>query len=392
MFCREPRAAQHDGVWTFWENGAYTLTGKRIFYIDLIRAVAILSVLGIHSFFAKYPERVPHNAFDTAIYLPSFMFGLSGVGLFVMISGALIIEKEIRDGFRFYWKRIAAFGGLLAFWSVFGNSVAYICQGMDAWQAVLASCLHHSVIIGGSGYQASHLWFLPMIMHLYLAAPFLARMVQCMPVRDYVIFATISAVLFLLPGTFNYDGSFATLLDADFFGIMGRYDVFGVYVSWFILGYLFSRYDMDRLLAGFSKRYSRYLALILLVSALTGGYAEYKLTVRHDFQIYVPLIQFYKSLFMYVNVVVIFLLLKHYAGHFLRFRRQIEWIARYAFGLYLIHLPMISVSSLLLQKVGINTDSSILVITPLCGILTFGLSSLLCMLLYRFKYTRYLIR
>lgn len=365
---------------------------KRIFFLDLIRVFSIIMVVMIHCFYAKCPDKLPHTAFDAAIYLPVFFFGLTGVGLFVMISGALILPKELREGYRFLWRRVLGFGLLIAFWSVVTNTVVYICQGRPPWEALLFSLRYHSVIIGGWGNYAGHLWFLLMIMSLYLAAPFLARMIEKMPVRDYFVFAGITALLFLIPGTFNYQGRLPGLTEADFAGIMGRFDLFGVYASWFILGYLFTTVDMEAYLRRWSRHYLAWLWGILLVSSLSGGYAVYKLTVMNNLQLFVPMIQFTKSLPMYINVLTMFLLFKHYAHKLEFLQKPVHMLAKYSFGLYLIHFPMITVVSVVLAGWSMDSSTHILVITPVCFLLTMFFSLALSMVLDRFRLTRYLIK
>ena len=131
---------------------------------------------------------------------------------------------------------------------------------------------------------------------------------------------------------------------------------------------------------------------ILLVSSLSGGYAVYKLTVMNNLQLFVPMIQFTKSLPMYINVLTMFLLFKHYAHKLEFLQKPVHMLAKYSFGLYLIHFPMITVVSVVLAGWSMDSSTHILVITPVCFLLTMFFSLALSMVLDRFRLTRYLIK
>ena len=67
---------------------------ERIFYFDEIRALAILLVLLVHTSKWFAANQTPHTLFWT---FPTYLGGIGnlGVQLFIMISGALLLGKDI---------------------------------------------------------------------------------------------------------------------------------------------------------------------------------------------------------------------------------------------------------------------------------------------------------
>ena len=70
---------------------------KRIFYLDFIRALAIILVLVVH-IARPFFNSAPHGTYYTHIVAPLFDFGIMGVPLFLMISGALLLNRKYEIG------------------------------------------------------------------------------------------------------------------------------------------------------------------------------------------------------------------------------------------------------------------------------------------------------
>lgn len=364
---------------------------ERVFYLDVVRAVAIVLVLMTHSFFAKYPEGMAYTESD-ALFGSFYLFTLSCNGMFFMLSGALVLDKEIRQGYGFFWKRIARFLLLLAVWAVVTNVCGYVFHGMPFWEAVWQSVRYHSILIGGWSGYASYLWFMTVIVHLYVAAPFLARMVRDMPGRMYWIFVAATCVFMLLPGSFDYQHQLRSFIDADNALIWGQFNVFGSFASWFILGYLFFRTDTEEWLGRYVRHYNLLLVCLLLFSALAGGYLEYRWTIADNLHFYAPLLTFSSSIFTFVNSILLFLLCKHLAAYLTGWRRWIEIVSCHSFGIYLVHFGILFGVRYLLESVGIGPEGHPAKVYFSCLFLLFVFSLTASILLGKVRCLRWLIK
>lgn len=144
---------------------------ERQHHLDLLRAIACLSVVMIHVS-AEFVVRGSSG--------PDFWLGIlldsmarAGVPLFVMISGALMLDEN----YEFTKKKWLGHIGRMALFYVF-------------WQ----------IVCGWIGSPKYHLWFVPMIICMYLLVPLLRRWVGERNVRSVEWFLAIATVLlFVVP-------------------------------------------------------------------------------------------------------------------------------------------------------------------------------------------------
>ena len=86
--------------------GAYS-SGKRIFYLDVLRSMAIICVILAHVCrqFCEYAPAASFRWFTAAFYID---IGVLGVPLFLMISGALLLNRnyDLKDFMKRRFSRI----------------------------------------------------------------------------------------------------------------------------------------------------------------------------------------------------------------------------------------------------------------------------------------------
>lgn len=159
--------------------------------LDRARWTAAVAVVLVHC--AAYPLQSTTEFGSTAWYWSNFYDAAARwcVPVFVMISGALLLEPGRVSGIAaFYQRRAARILPALVFWSLF-----YLCWSafMHAWQQEpLTMDAWLGKLLKGAPYY--HLWYLYMIVGLYLFAPFLQRMYQaCSPHARLLALATILA-------------------------------------------------------------------------------------------------------------------------------------------------------------------------------------------------------
>lgn len=314
---------------------------RRVFALDFVRAAAIVCVLLAHAWQTRFFfSGSVDGSLEAHFMLAFFLLFQAGTAAFVLISGALIIPKERREGFPFLWRRAFSFLLLAAFWSVVTNACWYAVNGSDVLGALRHSLRYHSLIIGGWGNHAGHLWFLLMIWGLYLAAPYLARLAYATPPRDILIFAGISCLLFPLPLMLDADGTARSFLDADVMVTFGGYEVFGVYASWFLLGHLFWSEDVRGRIARVTCHGGLWLLLLLVLVIGAGGALEFWKTGA--LSVFAPLHLFRSSLPLFFAAPLFFLLMLYIAPWAERqwFAVWLSRLARHSFGIYLSHLGL----------------------------------------------------
>lgn len=307
----------------------------RIFYLDVVKAVAILLVLLCHA--TSVVPYTEHNLFPMCT---DYQIAQLCNGLFIIASGALVLPSQIERGYPMCWRRVLKFLLLAAFWSIATNSVYYcIMDGMPLRESVCQAVARNNFILNGGAGAAGQMWFISIISCLYLAAPYMAKMVDGMPLRRIVLFVLIGMLLYLIPGTLNYDGEFHSVLNPDTQYLWVRYDFFGVYAGWFLVGYAF-RVHGDKIEAAVRKVVPYPVTagiLFVALAATAAGYAESR--ALGDRMMFHPSFQnYYSSLSLYVNSIVLFYVLKNLADRLLPMRRIVEYLSLHSFSIFLIHM------------------------------------------------------
>ena len=176
----------------------------RLEYIDTLKFLAILGIVFIH-ISAIWPHaEVLHLNIRSMTQIFRW-----GVPVFVMISGALLLNREIELGSFFKKRFIRVFYPLLFF------TIATVI--INGTYGVLASYL-------------SSYWYCWMILGAYLAIPIINKFIQHSDdneIKYYVGIFLVSALIYQI--FFTYDINFA--LDINFFITPVSYLVLGYYLS-----------------------------------------------------------------------------------------------------------------------------------------------------------------
>lgn len=132
-------------------------TKQRDLKLDFIRTIAIMSVIWIHCMEQSSLASLLYG--NTILYL----FGRMGVPLFLMITGATMIDREYESLTNFYIKKLLPLYLVSVFWCfIYGI-------GMTDFMTNLVNSLKIIVL-------AKHLWYLPLLLQLYAILPFLSYM------------------------------------------------------------------------------------------------------------------------------------------------------------------------------------------------------------------------
>lgn len=201
-------------------------------YIDLIRVFSICMVIILHCFSDYYGEA--GNAGSTLWMISGFIIELcrTGVPLFFMISGFLLLKEDIPDIGAFYRHR---------FLKIFFPFLAYdafyyvtICLRDNRSMSVLDFI--RELLHCGSSY---HLWFIYSILFLYLLIPFIKIITDKCNLKMLLIFFFIVIFQTTLKPLYNtFFSNYLYIYFTDDF-VCG-------YLGYMLLGYILGKYELSK--------------------------------------------------------------------------------------------------------------------------------------------------
>ena len=299
----------------------------RIEWIDLVRAIAILTVLYIHAtdgiYIISSDAIMNYTTFSRIFNFASLFIGRIGVPFFLMITGYLLLDRTYNDErIRKFWKNNCK--GLIIvtiIWSViYAISLQFISFGSSQVNFSEAGNLFFS-----------HMWYMPMIIGMYLSMPFVSSALEKFS-SDTIWQATIvfSLLAFLLPfislvlamnGIENVSIQYCL-------GFSGG--IYGIYI---ILGYLVKK--------GQFKHFDNIkLGLITLISFMICLFFQYyAFTKGYDFQLW------YEFPFVLTGSFALFELCSRMDT--VRAYPMVAFLSKYSFAVFLVHnlfrLPLLPV-------------------------------------------------
>ena len=327
---------------------------NRIVYLDVLRVIACFSVIMIHS----SGPYVVKDIGSLNFWIGNIIDGLAriGVPLFVMISGALMLDENYPFSTQKHVKRIARMVGFFIFWSVLYCLVFDIAMAVIIHESIDIMAIIVSIL---KGYY--HLWFVYLIIGLYLIVPLLRLWVNEKNKKYVEYFIVLSLIFtYILPQVIsigsNYSSYFVQLNDVLENSLALKY--VGGYTTYFLLGWYLNHFDLK------NKRMIYLLGIVGLLITIIGTYILSQTTGKA--------LQMYDGL--YINVlfqaVAMFVLMKE------RFKnkpsnRLILSVSKYSLGIYAIHASVVFVMCYILEK--INMDHAFINI-PLIFITSFVFS------------------
>jgi surface polysaccharide O-acyltransferase-like enzyme len=173
---------------------------ERIEWIDLLRALAILSIVLCHSIEGIYTLNLDYMSkiqFKSQIFaFIVFTFGRLGVPLFMMISGYLLLDKTYDSvRCRHFWKN-NWFHLLVCteIWWIIYDLFLYEFEGQefDLKQVVEELFFVRKV-------NMIHVWYMPMILGMYLLFPLVANALKMIDINilklPVIFFSYIHSVI-----------------------------------------------------------------------------------------------------------------------------------------------------------------------------------------------------
>ena len=315
-----------------------TIMKQRILYLDLLRIIACVMIVFMHS--QRPGMGIPAWFLSGSSYVTA-----AGIGLFFMISGALILGKaktlargEELDTFSFLKHRLLKIIIPLAFWSLLYWSLS-------------------SIDSSGLGVM----WFLWTIGGLYLLSPILLRWLQHASLREVELYLCIWGTSLLYP----FLKLFMPIGEGDTSWIY----YFHGYVGYFILGYYLSTVPMEHL-----RKYRWIFASLFLLFTLIAPCAVMVLGLEVDFY----------SLFWYLSLPIVlqcvawFVAFRSlesvFSAHLSTCASQIAKLSAMTFGIYLSHILVLRIG---LWNVFFLSEITSIPYLMLCALITIFVAWLL---------------
>ena len=303
------------------------MSENRIEWIDLVRAIAILTVLYIHDtdgiYIISSDSIMNYTIYSRIFNFASLFIGRIGVPFFLMITGYLMLDRNYDDErIRNFWNKNCK--GLIivtVIWAIiYAISLQFITVNSG------------EVNIGEAGNLFfSHMWYMPMIIGMYLSMPFVSSALEKFsPGTIWRATIVFSLLAFLLP--------FITIVLA-MHGIQNVNIQYclgfsgGVYGIYIILGYLVKK-------GQFKNISSKILGLIAIISFLICVLFQYYSFVKgFDFFLW------YEFPFILTGSFALFELCSRMKK--VRAYPLVTFLSKYSFAVFLVHnlfrLPLLPV-------------------------------------------------
>lgn len=189
----------------------------------MARTFAILCVVLCHSVEFAYSNINYMNLSEISqvFRIIFFTVGRLGVPIFLFLTGALILKKQIdtdEDVLKFYKKNLVPLFITIEIWNVLYNLFNWVITGEFSIERLLKNIFFLEQV------QMSNMWYMPMILGMYIAIPFIAKLVKTFTLKTIkmpMIIVFISCILFpsinIILNIFEMD-EYKMILDLNFLG------------------------------------------------------------------------------------------------------------------------------------------------------------------------------
>ena len=338
---------------------------KRTAYLDLLRIIACIMVVGVHVS-ALCLEELNVTSVNFKVMNGFDCFSILGVPLFVMISGSLLLSEKHTGSMKdLYLKKAFRLVVLYFFYFLFYNTVSFMKSG-TLWS--IENVKQDIVLDSLLGKGIYHLWFLPMMISLYLITPFIKSFMQD-KAKCAVFLGLYFVIAILLPTALKFEFPYKTIVGS----LYGQFPnmMFIGYIGYYILGHVLHEF-LPKLRTG-----------ILVAVAVSG-------VVFFGIEVYAC--NFYSEKTgelsiilndtMAVNAFVastcIFILCKHIK---VKESKVLTECAKLTFGIYLLHPFVLNLFhgaglDTLFAPAFVSVPVVIVIVTVVTGLLVFGISKI----------------
>lgn len=330
---------------------------NRILYIDLLRVISCFLVILTHSHFVNECE-----TYESKIFVLSIMFiCMPAAELFISLSGATLlpIQTEMKT---FIKKRLKKILNPFIFWSIV---IAILIKGTD-------NLISNLFLIPFKPITFEY-WFIYVIVGLYLIAPIITPWLKTVSKKQLEFVLTIWLISLLIP----FWNQYSNVL----YLYTGNYNYTLYYLSGFIGYWLLGLYLREYpIKIGLNWRFLVCLGvffiyiLYIYICYIQQNYSE---TLTSNLQIGVA-----------SYLILIYTLVQHISIKSKHLISIISKIAKYSYGIYLIHPVIIFfLSKYILNDLQINMSIKIIIL----AISTFLSCYFICFFIKKTPISKYII-
>ncbi len=345
------------------EYGEKLKKNERIYYLDVLRCLACLLVVITHCSSGHLLKDYDSLNFWIGNVLASL--ARIGVPLFVMISGARLLDENYNCSMKKIVHKTLRLVTLFCFWSVC-YCVTYQIIPTIAKGEALSIITVKSLLKG-----PEHFWYIIMLIGLYLIVPLLRLWVKKDNKKGIEYFLVLSTIItFLIPKIIEIVSCFLPIAkDAEYYLGTMNLSYVGGYTSYFILGWY---------LNNFAVPYKKTIISVGIIGILISIFGTYGLSV-YTGEVY----RWYDYISAHVMAysIMVFMVVKDKYSNFSQEQasskkisvKAVNTIAKNSLGIYAIHPLVIFAIDNLWAKIGLYEN---LVIVPA----DFIISMVLCLL------------
>jgi surface polysaccharide O-acyltransferase-like enzyme len=331
---------------------------KRIFELDIIRSIACMMVVAMHA------PMINNNA--NGIFLSSLSYITAPcIGLFFMVSGALLLPCKEDDGRVFIKKRFSKIAFPTLFWSLFYITINLI-KG-EGTESLVKALISMPFSAQGNGV----LWFMYTLMGLYLIIPIISRWLQACSKKEIEFYLILWSVTLCYP-------IFKLFL------ITNQTDTGVLYYCSGYAGYMLLGYYMKKYPDSIKWKVLLPTTFIAFIAPIACKIAEIKVDFYSMF--------WYLSIFVVIMCAAWFKIIMQTGGKIFKsdkIKNNIIKFSNLSFGIYLIHIFILR--TVLWQQEWIINIGSYILQTAVCTLFTIILSYIICSLISRLPFSEYII-
>ena len=312
---------------------------NRLFYFDILRAAACLCVVMIHVSAQYVLKEVGSLEFWIGNLFDSM--SRAGVPLFVMISGALMLDEDYTFTKEKWFRHIIKMFLFFVFWSIVYSLVYQICIPFIKDEEINVFSIVRSLLKGHY-----HLWFVPMIIGLYLMVPLLRLWIKRQNKQYVEYFLILSFIFsFLIPQSIDLlvciNSKFKFLYEV-IENLHIKYT--SGFTSYFILGWYLHNYELTH------KKLLYSLGFAGVCISFLGTYGVFAYAHSSELIFYSNF-----SVNVLLHSIAIFVFAKstygnvQYSSTFLHMATSL--IIRNSLGVYAVHAIVLTVVSPLLSQI-----------------------------------------
>ncbi len=295
---------------------------NKIFGLDLIRVLSMFFVIFLHC--SSNRLRVGMESFGWGIANFITSFSTCGVPLFFMISGALILNSKKTYDISYVLKnRVIRLIIPLVFWSFIALLVKFY---VDSKLVFSIENYYNEFIQILNKPIAVHFWFMYYLIPIYLISPAIKVFVDNAGEKMvlYIIFLWIIQIL-----SYSFSGIIKEPSQAAFLSIafIKNIGFLSGYLGYFILGFVLFNKDIS-----INKGVCLFIAffMAIFISIGTKAISEYNGFYTESFKSY-------KSIFVCLISIMIFIVLKDFKNSNKYFKALINILSPISYGVYLCH-------------------------------------------------------